>query len=130
MPATTDARALAEMAAEGKLPDGVVEGPISFDVAVSPEAARHKGLTSKVSGQVDLFLMPNIETGNALCKSLIYYARSKMAGIVLGATNPIVLTSRADTPRAKLHSIALACLAAEGSENAVSINPKSTDVIH
>lgn len=130
MPATTDAKALAEMAAEGELPDGVVEGPISFDVAVSREAAIHKGLSSKVSGQVDLFLMPNIETGNALCKSLIYYARSKMAGIVLGASNPIVLTSRADSPEGKLHSIALACLAAKGSGNAMNINPKGTDVMH
>jgi len=130
MPATTDARALAEMAAEGKLPDGIVEGPISFDVAVSREAALHKGLTSKISGQVDLFLMPNIETGNALCKSLIYYAGSKMAGIVLGATNPIVLTSRADTPEGKLNSIALACLAAEGGENAVNSNLISPDFMH
>jgi len=112
MPATTDAKALAEMAAEGKLPAGIVEGPISLDVAVSLDAARHKGLPSRVSGQVDLFLMPNIEAGNALCKSLIYYAKGKMAGIVIGATNPIVLTSRADAPEAKLYSIALACLAA------------------
>ncbi|MBP2638775.1 MAG: Phosphate butyryltransferase [Firmicutes bacterium] len=112
MSATIDAKALADMAAAGELPAGVVEGPISLDVAISPEAAMHKGLASKISGQVDLFLMPNIETGNTLSKSLIYYAKGKMAGIVLGATNPIVLTSRAETPEGKLHSIALACLVA------------------
>lgn len=116
MPATVDAKALAEMAAAGQLPPGTVEGPIAFDVAVNPEAAKHKGLASKVSGKVDLFLMPNIETGNALGKALQFYGGAKMAGIVLGATHPIVLTSRADTAESKLYSIALACLAAAGKE--------------
>lgn len=120
MPATIDAKALADLGTAGQLPKGVVEGPISLDVAVSPDAARHKGLTSKVSGQVDLFLMPSIETGNTLSKSLIYYAKGRMAGIVLGATNPIVLTSRADTPAGKLHSIALACLVAGGKKGGES----------
>ena len=112
MPATTDAKALSDLSAAGGLPDGVVEGPIALDVAISPEAARHKGITSRVSGRVDLFLMPNIETGNALGKALLYYAKAKMAGVVLGATHPIVLTSRSETPEGKLYSIALACLAA------------------
>ncbi len=116
MPATVDAKALADMAAAGELPPGIVEGPIALDVALSPEAARHKGLTSRISGQVDLFLMPNIETGNAMGKSLLYYAKAKMAGIVLGARNPVVLTSRSETPEGKLYSIALACLAAGGAE--------------
>jgi phosphate butyryltransferase len=116
MPATMDAQALAAMAAAGELPPGTVEGPIAFDVAVNPEAARHKGLTSRVSGQVDLFLMPNIETGNALGKAMLHYAKVKMAGIVLGARNPVVLTSRAETPEGKLYSIALACLVAGGTE--------------
>ena len=116
MPATTDAQALVSMAAAGELPPGIVEGPIAFDVAMNPEAARHKGLTSRISGQVDLFLMPNIETGNALGKATLYYGKAKMAGIVLGATNPIVLTSRSETAEGKLYSIALACLAAGGAE--------------
>lgn len=114
MPSTVDAKALADMADAGELPEGVVEGPIALDVAVSPEAAKHKGIISRITGQVDLFLMPNIEAGNALGKSLVYYAKGKMAGIVLGATNPIVLTSRSDTPEGKLYSIALACMAASG----------------
>lgn len=111
MPATVDAQALTEMWKEGIFPPSVVEGPIALDVAVSPEAAAHKGIKSKISGKVDLFLMPNIDTGNACGKTLIYYSGAKMAGLVLGATNPIVMTSRAETAAGKLNSIALACLA-------------------
>jgi phosphate butyryltransferase len=111
MPATIDAQELVIMWEQGAFPSSVVEGPIALDVAVSPEAAQHKGIESKISGKVDLFLMPNIETGNACGKTLLYYANAKMAGLVLGATNPIVLTSRAETAIGKLNSIALACLA-------------------
>lgn len=112
MIATIHARELADMAVAGQLPAGVVEGPIALDVALSAEAAKHKGITSKIAGQVDLFLVPNIECGNILGKALVYYACSKMVGIILGASNPIVLTSRAETVDGKLNSIALACLAA------------------
>jgi phosphate butyryltransferase len=110
MPATMDARSLVEMSMAGELPSGIVEGPIALDVAVSLEAAKHKGINSKIAGNVDLMVVPNIETGNALGKSLIYFANSKMAGIVLGATHPIVMTSRSETPEGKMNSIALACL--------------------
>lgn len=110
MPATMDARSLVEMSMAGELPSGIVEGPIALDVAVSLEAAKHKGINSKIAGNVDLMVVPNIETGNALGKSLIYFAGSKMAGIVLGATHPIVMTSRSETPEGKMNSIALACL--------------------
>jgi phosphate butyryltransferase len=111
MPATVDAQALVDMAVMLNLCDGVVEGPLAFYVAVSPKAAKHKGICSKVSGKVDLFVLPNIEAGNILAKSLVYCAKAKFAGIVVGATNPVVMTSRTDTPEAKLYSIALACLA-------------------
>ena len=111
MPATVDAKALAERNANQELTQGIVEGPIAFDVAISPEAAKHKGLPSEISGQVDLFLLPNIEAGNILGKSLVYCAKAKMAGIVVGAAKPVVMTSRSDTPEGKLYSIALACLA-------------------
>ena len=111
MPATVDAQALVKMSEAGELPQGIIEGPIAFDVAVNPEAAKHKGIASKVSGKVDLILTPNIETGNAIGKVLIFYVKAKMAGLVLGATNPIVMTSRAETAEGKLNSIALACLA-------------------
>lgn len=110
MPATVDAKELADMSTRGEFPLGIVEGPIALDVAVSKEAAKHKGIESKVSGEVDLMIVPNIETGNALGKSLIYFAKGKMAGIVLGATHPIVMTSRSETPEGKMNSIALACL--------------------
>lgn len=110
MSATVDAKALADMGAAGELPPGIVEGPIALDVAVSSDAAKHKKIESKVSGQVDLIVVPNIETGNGIGKTLIYYAGAKMAGLVLGAANPIVMTSRAETAEGKLNSIALACL--------------------
>lgn len=110
MPVTVDADLLAEMSRMGELPLGIVEGPIALDVAICPEAAAHKEIESQVSGLADLLLVPTIEVGNILGKALIYFAQSKMAGIVLGATHPIVMTSRAETPEGKLNSIALACL--------------------
>jgi len=113
MPSTTDAAALAEMAARGELPPCVLEGPMAMDVAASRQAAQHKKLDSRISGSVDFFLMPNIEAGNMVGKTLIYYARAAFAGLILGAVAPVVLTSRSDTPAAKLNSIALACLSAD-----------------
>jgi len=111
MPATVDAAALVELNDQGILPPGVVEGPVAMDVIASAEAAKHKGISSKIAGAVDLILMPNIETGNAVVKTLTHYANAKFAGIVVGAANPIVLTSRSETPEGKLYSIALALLA-------------------
>jgi len=111
IPATVDAQALVEMSARGELPAGIIEGPFAMDVIAKEEAAQHKGITSKIAGDVDLILMPNIDTGNAVVKTLTNYAKAKFAGIVVGATNPIVLTSRSETPEGKLFSIALAILA-------------------
>lgn len=111
-PATIDARELQNSNAE--FPNCVIEGPIALDVAISRSAAEHKGLSSKITGDVDLFLVPSIEVGNVLGKALIHYKEAKMAGIIIGATNPIVLTSRAETAEGKLNSIALACLAGVG----------------
>ncbi|MEG6584125.1 phosphate acyltransferase [Dendrosporobacter sp. 1207_IL3150] len=111
MPATVDALQLTELSLAGHLPEGIVEGPIALDVAISREAAEHKNIKSKVSGVVDLMLVPSIETGNVLGKALIYFGGGKMAGLILGATNPIVMTSRAENAEGKLNSIALACLA-------------------
>lgn len=109
MPETVDAQALMEMSRQGELPKAVVEGPVSMDVALSPQAAAHKKIQSAVSGQVDLFLVPDISAGNILGKALIYYGKFKSAGVILGATHPVVMVSRADTAQAKLNSIALAC---------------------
>jgi len=115
MPATVDAKALMDMHTSGELfPDSIMEGPIAMDVALSAEAAKHKGIVSAVSGDVDLFLLPGIETGNILSKALTYYANFKFAGVILGATHPIVLGSRSDSAATKLNSIALACLMAGG----------------
>lgn len=110
MPSTVDAQLLIEMRKSGEIPAGVLEGPIALDVAVSHEAALHKGIKSQISEIVDLFFVPNIEAGNLMGKTLIYYANAKMAGLVLGAKCPIVLTSRAETAQGKLCSIALAGL--------------------
>lgn len=112
MPATVDARALMEMSLAGELPPGIVEGPIAMDVALNPEAARHKGIKSRVSGEVDIFVHPNIESGNIAGKTLLYYTRTRMAGVILGAAAPVVMTSRAETADGKFNSIALACIQA------------------
>lgn len=113
MSATVDAAELVRISREEGFPPCLVEGPIAMDVALDPEKARHKGIDSEISGQVDLFLMPNIETGNVLGKALAHYAGGRMAGIVLGASAPIVLASRAESPGGKVNSIVLACLAAQ-----------------
>jgi len=108
MPSTVDAQNLVRMGRDGVFPESIIEGPIAFDVAVCPAAARHKGLESVISGNVDLFLMPNIETANVAFKILTHYTKAKSACLVLGATHPIVMTSRSDTAEGKLYSIALA----------------------
>ncbi len=110
MPAAMDAKALSEMAAAGEFPGAIVEGPLALDCAVSSAALAHKGIKSEINGDVDLLLTPTIEVGNALGKSLVYFAGATMAGIVLGAQVPIVLTSRSDAPRSKLMSFAMASL--------------------
>lgn len=110
MPATVDAKALVDMAQAGELPPCIIEGPIAMDVAACREAAEHKGIKSKVSGDADFYLVPNIESGNLVGKALVCYAKAKIGGVILGATHPMVLVSRSDSAEAKLYSIALACL--------------------
>ena len=111
MPATMDAKALCEMAASGELPAGIYEGPIACDVAMRPEAAAEKGITSRVSGDVDLFLVPNIETGNCLGKAIGYFGHCQTAGFVVGAAAPVLMSSRAASIEGKVTSIAWAILA-------------------
>lgn len=110
MQATMDAQALAEMSLAGEFPGAIVEGPLALDGAVSAAALKHKGISSQINGEVDLFLVPSIEVGNVLAKSLVYFAGATMAGIVLGAQVPIVLTSRNDTPRSKFMALSMAAL--------------------
>jgi phosphate butyryltransferase len=111
MPATVDAKALADMYAEDTSFTGIVEGPVSMDVALSAEAAKHKGISSRIAGDVDLFLFPSIEAANITSKSLIHFAGFRIAWFILGATNPVLMVSRSYSAEAKLHSIALGCLA-------------------
>ena len=110
---TVDADALVKMVNNNEIPSCIAEGPIAFDVAFDEHAAKHKGIDSKIAGDVDLLVFPNIETGNVLGKSWLRFNNAKWAGIVLGATNPVILGSRSDTAEIKVNSIALACLASQ-----------------
>lgn len=112
MSAVRDAAALVEMVKKGELPPCTAEGPIAFDVAFDKHAAEHKGIDSKIAGEVDLLIFPNIEAGNTMGKSWLQFNGAKWAGIVLGAAAPVILGSRSDTPEIKINSIALACMAA------------------
>ena len=113
MPATIDAACLAKMSERGQIVGGIVDGPLGFDNAISKEAAKHKGLESPVSGEVDIILVPNIESGNILSKGLVYLANAVPAGLLLGAKAPVVLVSRSDSAQSKLYSIALGVLMSE-----------------
>ena len=106
MPATIDARKLKDASQNGKFgEDVIVEGPMAFDLAVSKHSSEIKGFNGNVAGDADIIVVPFIEVGNALGKSLTYMSKSKSAGIVMGAKTPIVLTSRADSSQSKLYSI-------------------------
>lgn len=112
IPSTIDAACLSKMADRGQIHDALVDGPLAFDGAISAESARIKGITSSVAGDVDIVLVPDIDAGNILVKDLEYLANATIAGIVLGAAAPVVLTSRADPPRSRLLSCALAAYVA------------------
>lgn len=114
MPATVDAANLSKMSERGQLPRCVIDGPLALDNAISAEAAQHKGIKSAVAGQPDLLLVPDIEAGNILYKAFTYFQGARTAGILLGARCPIVLTSRADPPEAKVLSIGLGMRVAAG----------------
>ncbi len=116
MPCTVDAEKLVGMNTDGEIQDCMVGGPFGLDNAVSEEAANHKGIKHPVAGKADIIIVPNIETGNVFFKSLVYFARYKSAGVIMGARAPIVLTSRADSAETKLNSIALATLISKSVE--------------
>jgi phosphate acetyltransferase/phosphate butyryltransferase len=98
------------MADRGQITGGILDGPLAFDNAVSEEAAKTKGIISPVAGRADIFVVPDLEAGNMLAKQLEYLAEAQIAGIVLGASVPIILTSRADKTLARLGSCAIALL--------------------
>ncbi|CEO14554.1 phosphate butyryltransferase [Paraclostridium sordellii] len=112
MPDTVDAKELEDMCKNGEIKGCIVGGPFALDNAVSEEAAKHKGMDNPIAGKADILLAPDIEAGNILYKSLVFFAESKNAGVIVGAKAPIILTSRADSEETKLNSIALGVLMA------------------
>jgi phosphotransacetylase/acyl dehydratase len=117
---TLDAAALCKMADRGQISGGILDGPLAFDNAVSEEAAKTKGIISPVAGRADILVVPDLEAGNMLAKQLEYLAEAQVAGIVLGARVPIILTSRADKTLARLGSCAIALLLARHKTRAKS----------
>ncbi len=112
IPSTLDAAALCKMADRGQITGGALDGPLAFDNAINPEAARIKGIKSAVAGWAEILVVPDLEAGNMLAKNLIFLSRADAAGIVLGARVPVILTSRADNVRTRLASCAVAMLLA------------------
>jgi phosphate acetyltransferase len=121
IPSTIDAAALCKMADRGQITGGVLDGPLAFDNAIDPEAAKIKGIKSAVAGRAQILVVPDLEAGNMLAKNLSFLAKADAAGIVLGARVPIVLTSRADTVRARMASCAAAVLYADARRRIASL---------
>ena len=113
MEATLDAALLSKMNQRDQIKNCIIDGPLAFDNAVSYESAKFKGIRSEVAGDTDLLLMPDIEVGNVLYKSLVFFAKAKVAAVILGALVPIVLTSRSDSEQAKYDSILLSAAASK-----------------
>ena len=113
VPSTVEAAALCKMAERGQITDGLLDGPLALDNAISPAAAAIKGIVSQVAGRANVLVVPDLEAGNMLAKSLSFLAGADAAGIVLGARAPIMLTSRADSSLTRLASCAVAALVAE-----------------
>ncbi len=116
IPSTLDAAALCKMAERGQIRGGVLDGPLAFDNAISAAAALTKGIASAVAGSPDILIVPNLEAGNMLAKQMTFSGGADAAGLILGATVPIMLTSRADTVRTRLASCAVAVLAARNTD--------------
>jgi phosphate acetyltransferase len=113
IPGTIEAAALCKMAERGQITGGVLDGPLALDLAISPEAARIKGIGGEVAGRAQILLVPDLEAGNMLAKNLSFLAGADAAGIVLGARVPVILTSRADNVRTRMASCAVAALYAQ-----------------
>jgi len=120
MPATIDAAALCKMAERGQITGAILDGPLAFDNAISKDAALTKGIDSEVAGDPDILLAPDLEAGNILAKQLSYLANADSAGLVLGATVPVILTSRADNVRSRIASCGVAMLAAHARREAAA----------
>ena len=112
MPATLDARALTEMNQRGEISGCRVYGPLALDIAVSLQAAAHKGIVNDVAGQAQIMIVPNIESGNLLGKAFTYYLKLTVAHLVMGAQLPVLIPSRNESDTDKFHSLALGVLSA------------------
>ncbi|HNY12487.1 MAG TPA: bifunctional enoyl-CoA hydratase/phosphate acetyltransferase [Candidatus Wallbacteria bacterium] len=112
MPPTTDAAIIAKMSQLKQIKGAIVDGPFAFDNAISKEAAKIKGIESPVAGNADILVAPDIEAGNVLYKSIVHFAKARLAAIIVGARAPIILTSRSDSHESKFLSVALAAAAA------------------
>lgn len=110
IPSSVDAALLSKMADRGQITGGLVEGPLAMDNAVDLAAARTKGITSDVAGRAEVLVVPDLDAGNMLAKQLTYIAKAEAAGLVMGASCPIILTSRADDDMARLASCAVAAI--------------------
>ena len=119
MPATLDAAALCKMAERGQIKNGLLDGPLAFDNAISKQAAVMKGIKSAVAGDPDILLAPDLEAGNILAKQLSFLANADSAGMVLGARVPVILTSRADSVRSRIASCAVAMLIAHARRETI-----------
>jgi|SRR5690242_2051047 len=123
IPSTIEAAALCKMADRGQITGGILDGPLAFDNAIDPEAARIKGIKSEVAGRAQILVVPDLEAGNMLAKNLSFMAQADAAGIVLGARVPIILTSRADSVRTRMASCAVAALYADARRRNAPITP-------
>ncbi len=121
IPSTIEAAALCKMAERRQITGGVLDGPLAFDNAIDPEAARIKGIQSAVAGRAQILVVPDLEAGNMLAKNLSFLAKADAAGIVLGARVPIILTSRADSVRCRMASCAVAVLYADARRRAAGL---------
>src|SRR5215204_7495759 len=118
IPSTIEAAALCKMADRGQITGGLLDGPLAFDNAIDPQAAKIKGIDSPVAGRAQILVVPDLEAGNMLAKNLSFLARADAAGIVLGARVPIILTSRSDSVRTRMASCAVAALYADARRRA------------
>jgi phosphate acetyltransferase len=121
IPSTIEAAALCKMADRGQITGAVLDGPLAFDNAIDPEAAKIKGIKSPVAGRAQILVVPDLEAGNMLAKNLVFLAKADAAGIVLGARVPIVLTSRADSVRARMASCAVAVIYADARRHKAAV---------
>ncbi|MFZ1712195.1 MAG: bifunctional enoyl-CoA hydratase/phosphate acetyltransferase [Nitrosomonas sp.] len=128
IPSSLDAACLSKMAQRGQITHAEVDGPLAFDIAISRDAARIKQINSTVAGEVDILLAPDLDAGNILAKNLEYLADATLAGIVIGARVPLMLTSRSDPPAARLISAAIAVLLHQhlGSDGVLAITTSMT----